>query len=99
MGPTSGKPLQALPLAAAVAQAEDLLLLSRYEEAADSAASVLPGLVELAGKRDESPNVAGQLLQRALVAAIQAHFFCGRYGACRHARDRFYPRLKLGAGV
>lgn len=78
MGTMSEKPFPPSPETAAssVAQAEDLLLLSRYEEAADAAASLLPGLVELAGNR-HSPSVA-PLLQRALVAAVQAHFFCGR---------------------
>ncbi|KAG2499398.1 hypothetical protein HYH03_002972 [Edaphochlamys debaryana] len=55
----------------AVSTVEDLILLSRYDEAC---AAVQPLVQRLMG----SGGPAAALLQRALVASFQAHFFTGR---------------------
>lgn len=51
---------------------EDMLLLSRYDEAAGASA-------ELVQRFAKGGNTTDVFLQRALITTIQANFFTGRY--------------------
>ncbi|GFR42999.1 hypothetical protein Agub_g3998, partial [Astrephomene gubernaculifera] len=72
-GQSEGGALGVAEPAQLVVRLEDLLLLSRYEEAARASS-------ELLSQWSEGPKAPDALLQRALVAALQAHFFSGRQG-------------------